>query len=100
MKTFTVHCEYPAHYRAEITVEAEDVVSACRSAIDASHTADGWKSLDTEHPTYVSAIAEGADVILGASSPMEAMPLSCPSRACSLTSRPARAMPRPGARIW
>ncbi len=62
MKTFTVHCEYPAHYRAEITVEAEDVVSACRSAIDASHTTDGWKSLDTEHPTYVSAIAEGAGV--------------------------------------
>lgn len=62
MKIFTVHCEYPAHYRAEITVEAEDVVSACRSAIDASHTTDGWKSLDTEHPTYVSAIAEGADV--------------------------------------
>lgn len=27
-----------------------------------SHTTDGWKSLDTEHPTYVSAIAEGADV--------------------------------------
>ncbi|MDJ0275977.1 hypothetical protein QLH51_04055 [Sphingomonas sp. 2R-10] len=61
-KTFIVHCDYPAHYRAEITVEAEDVVSACRSAIDASHTTDGWKSLDTEHPTYVSAIAEGADV--------------------------------------
>ena len=55
MKTFTVHCEYPAHYRAEITVETEDVVSACRSAIDVSHTTDGWKSLDTEHPTYVSA---------------------------------------------
>ena len=53
---------YPAHYRAEITVEAEDGVSACRSAIDASHTTDGWKSLDTEHPTYVSAIAEGVDV--------------------------------------
>ena len=29
---------------------------------DASHTTDGCKSLDTEHPTYVSAIAEGADV--------------------------------------
>jgi hypothetical protein len=30
--------------------------------VDASHTTDGWKSLDTEHPTYVSAIVEGADV--------------------------------------
>jgi hypothetical protein len=62
MKTFTVHCEYPAHYRAEITVEAEDIVGACRAAIDASHTTDGWKSLDTEHPTYVTAIAEGTAV--------------------------------------
>ena len=32
MKTFTDPFEYPAHYRAKITVEAEDVVSACRSA--------------------------------------------------------------------
>lgn len=47
--------EHPAHYRAEITVEAEDVVSACRSADDALHTTDGWKSLDTKHSTYVSA---------------------------------------------
>ncbi len=62
MKTFTVHCEYPAHYRAEITVEAGDLVGACRAAIDASHKADGWKSLDTEHPTYVTAIAEGTDI--------------------------------------
>ena len=30
--------------------------------VDASHTTDGWKSLNTEHPTYVSAIVEGADV--------------------------------------
>ena len=30
--------------------------------VDASHTTDRWKSLDTEHPTYVSAIAEGVDV--------------------------------------
>ena len=62
MKTFTVHCEYPAPYRAEITVEAEDLVGACRAAIDASHTTDGWRSLETEHLTYVTAIAEGADV--------------------------------------
>ncbi|WP_242098166.1 hypothetical protein [Sphingomonas sp. CROZ-RG-20F-R02-07] len=60
MKTFTIHCEYPAHYSTELTVEAEDLVGACRAAIDASHTTDGWKSLDTEHPTYVTAIAEGA----------------------------------------
>jgi len=62
MKTFTVHCEYPAPYRAELTVEAEDLIGACRAAIDASHTTDGWKSLETEYLTYVTAIAEGADI--------------------------------------
>jgi hypothetical protein len=62
MKTFTVHCDNAVHYRAEITVEAEDIVSACRAAIDAAHTADGWRSLDTGSPVYVAAIAEGADI--------------------------------------
>lgn len=32
MRTFTVHCDNAVHYRAEITVEAEDIVSACRAA--------------------------------------------------------------------
>ena len=62
MKGYVLHQPYSTYHRAEITVEAEDVVSACRSAIDTSHTTDGWTSLDTEHPTYVSTIAEGADV--------------------------------------
>ena len=38
-----------------------------------------------------------ATSIPGASSPMEAMPPSCPSWACSLRWRPAQAMPRPAA---
>ena len=38
--------------------------------------------------------------ILGALSSMAALPPPCPSRACSRKLRLARAMPRPGARIW
>ena len=34
MKTSTVQCEYPALYRTEVTVEAENAVAACRAAID------------------------------------------------------------------
>lgn len=30
--------------------------------VDASHTTDGWKSLDTGHPTSAALVAEGADV--------------------------------------
>src|SRR3546814_5905301 len=40
MTTFTVHCEYPLVYRAEVTVEAEDAVSACRTAILSANETD------------------------------------------------------------
>jgi hypothetical protein len=62
MKTFTVQCEYPALYRNEVTVEAEDPVAACRAAIDVAGQSDAWKAHDSERPTYVVAMAEGADV--------------------------------------
>lgn len=62
MKTFTVHCDYPSIYRAEVTVEAEDAVSACRNAILSANDTSAWKALDCELRTYVSALAEGADV--------------------------------------
>lgn len=62
MKTFTVHCDFPAIYRAFVTVEAEDVVHACRAAIDAANDTDAWKALDGPAMTCVAAIAEGADV--------------------------------------
>jgi len=62
MKTFTVLCEYPALYRNEVTVEAEDLAAACRTAIDVAGQSDAWKSHDCERPTYVVALAEGADV--------------------------------------
>ena len=62
MKTFTVHCEYPALYRCEVTVQAEDAVGACRAAIDSANQSDSWKGLDWEQPTYVVALAQGADI--------------------------------------
>ncbi len=62
MKTFTVQCEYPALYRNEVTVEAEDPVAACRAAIDVASESGAWKAHDRERPTYVVALAEGADV--------------------------------------
>lgn len=62
MKTFTVHCEYPVIHRAEVTVEAVDLVSACRAAIDVANQSDAWKGLDWEQPTYVVALTEGEDV--------------------------------------
>lgn len=62
MKTFTVHCEYPALHRAEVTVEAEDAVAACRAAIDVANQSDAWKSLDWEQPSYVVALTFGEGV--------------------------------------
>ena len=62
MKTFTVQCEYPALYRAEVTVEAEDAVGACRAAIDVANQSDAWKSLDWEQPSYVVALTLGEGV--------------------------------------
>ena len=62
MKTFTVHCDYPALYRNEVTVEAEDTVAACRAAIDAANHSDAWKGIDWEQATYVVALTHGADV--------------------------------------
>ena len=100
MTTFTVHCEYPLIYRAEVTVEAEDAVSACRTAILSANETDAWKALDWEQRTYVSALAAGADV-----DPWRAVPDGedssvLRSLACSRMWQCSRAMPRPGARIW
>ncbi len=93
--------EYPTHYRAEITVEAEDVVSACRSACRCVAY-----DRRMEEPRYgASHVCPRLSLkvrtsILGALSSMAALPPPCPSRACSRKPRRARAIPRPGARIW
>ena len=51
-------------------------------------------------PLMSALVAEGAVVDPWRFVPMAAMPPSCPSRACSRKLRRARAMLRPGARIW
>ena len=62
MNTFTVQREYPALYRTEVTFEAEDVAAACRAATDVANQSDTWEAHDCERPTYVVAMAKGADV--------------------------------------
>lgn len=100
MTTFTVHCEYPLIYRAEVTVEAEDTVSACRTAILSVNETDAWKARDWEQRNYVSALAAGADVDPWRAVPMARIPPSCASLTCSPMRQCSRAMPRPGARIF
>lgn len=51
MQTFTVQCEYPALYCTTVTVEADDLTAACRSAIDAAGQIDAWKGVDHEQLT-------------------------------------------------
>ena len=102
MKTVTVYCDYPAMYRAThpVTVEAEDTVGACHTAILSANETDTWTALKREQRTYVSALAEGAGVDPWCFSPMELIPPSSPSPACSRMWRCSRAMPRHEARIW
>ncbi len=86
---------------AEITVEAEDVVSACRSACRCVAY-----DRRVEEPRYgASHVYQRLSLkvrtsILGALSLMATLPPSCPSRACSCKWRRARAMPQLGVRIW
>ena len=95
MNTFTVQREYPALYRTEVTSEAEDVAAACRAAADVANQSDTWEAHDCEQPTYVVAMAKGADVDPWRLTPEGLMPPSCPSRACSRMWRGSRAIPDP-----
>lgn len=62
MKPFTVHCEYSARYRFEITVEAEHPIAACRAAVNEANGSSDWRSHDADTPSYVVALAPGVDV--------------------------------------
>ena len=100
MKTFTIQCEYPALYRNEVTVEAEDPVAACRTAIDVAGQSAAWKAQDCERPTYVVALVEGADVDPWVLTPEGADASVLPVPGCSRMWRGSRATPRPRARTW
>ena len=55
MKTFTVHSDYPVHYRAESRSKRRMLSAPAAPLVDELHTTVGWKSQGTEHPTYVAA---------------------------------------------
>lgn len=61
MTTWTVQCGYAAYYANTVTVEAETLDDALDKAIVVVNEDTSWKSLDHCSPTFVDAVAEGAD---------------------------------------
>ena len=61
MTAWTVQCGYAAYYANTVTVEAETLDDALGKAIAAGNEDASWKSLDNCGPTFVDAVAEGAD---------------------------------------
>ena len=61
MKSWTVQCGYAAYYANTVTVEADTLEEALERAIDAAESDSSWKSIDYCGPTFVDAVAEGAD---------------------------------------
>lgn len=60
----TAQFGHPALGRSDVTVEAEDPVAACRTAIDLANRSAAWRGLDWKQPSCVVALAQGADVDL------------------------------------
>lgn len=62
MKRYTVQCGYAGYFANTVVVEAETLESALEKAVETANAdADGWRSLDHCGPTFVRAVAEGAD---------------------------------------
>jgi hypothetical protein len=61
-RPFTVQCVCAAWLSNTITVEAADIDDACRRAIEATNQDSAWRSTGACGPTFVDAVAEGADV--------------------------------------
>lgn len=61
MTTWTVQCGYAAYYTNTVTVEADTLDDALDKAIAAANDDPSWKSLDHCGPTFIDAVAEGAD---------------------------------------
>ncbi len=59
---FTVQCVCAAWLSNTITVQASDIDDACRRAIEAANQDSAWRSTGACSPTFVDAVAEGADV--------------------------------------
>ena len=61
MTAWTAQCGYAAYYANTVTVEADTLDDALGKAIAAANEDASWKSLDHCGPTFVDAVAEGAD---------------------------------------
>ena len=61
MPHFTAQCGYYAYWYTTVGVDAPDLDTACRAAIDNANDTDAWKSGDDITPTRVDAISQGKD---------------------------------------
>ena len=61
MKSWTVQCTYPAYYTNTVTVEAETLHEALEKAIEAANDDPSSTSPDYCGPTFIDAVAEGAN---------------------------------------
>ena len=61
MTTYTVQCGYAAYYANTVQVGAESLEAALDRAIEKANDDPHWRALDHCGPTFVDAVAEGAD---------------------------------------
>src|SRR3546814_7047443 len=61
MTTYTVQCSYAAYHANTVEVEAESLDAALERAIERANGDPHWKALAHCGPTFVDAVAEGAD---------------------------------------
>lgn len=61
MTLYTVQCGYVTYYDNTVHVEADSLDAALEKAIERANDDPHWKALDHCGPTFVDAVAEGAD---------------------------------------
>jgi hypothetical protein len=61
MTIYTVQCGYAAYHANTVEVEAESLDAALEQAIERANDDPHWKALDHCGPTFIDAVAEGAD---------------------------------------
>lgn len=60
MSWYTLQLAFPVYQIATVSVDADTLEEACRSAIQQAHDDDAWKASDHIGDTHVYAICEGA----------------------------------------
>lgn len=61
MTTYTVQCGYAAYYANTVEADAECLEAALDRAIEKANDDPHWRALDHCGPTFIDAVAEGAD---------------------------------------